>query len=215
MFEQILKELKTKYKNLGLSEEYLKVIAKRLAKTVKEESEIEEAVADLEDEMKFQQSQNDTIRTLKTQVKKFEEGGKQDPPKKEEKKKEDPPKEEEMPAWAKAFKESIETLSGKLENQEKEKINQTNEQKLISKLKELGVNEFFYKSQITGRVFENEEQIIEFANTIKENEDAYKQAVNDTKLKGVEPPKGGIENVKGQVSADVQSFINENFKKDE
>lgn len=68
MFEQILKELKTKYKNLGLSEEYLKVIAKRLAKTVKEESEIEEAVADLEDEMKFQQSQNDAIRTLKTQA---------------------------------------------------------------------------------------------------------------------------------------------------
>lgn len=215
MFEQILKELKTKYKNLGLSDDYLKVIAKRLAKTVKEESEIEEAVADLEDEMKFQQSQNDAIRTLKAQVKKFEEGGKQDPPKKEEGKKEDPPKEEEMPAWAKAFKESIETLSGKLEDQEKEKINQTNEQKLISKLKELGVNEFFYKSQITGKVFENDEQIMEFANAIKENEDAYKQAVNDTKLKGIEPPKGGIENVKGQVSADVQSFINENFKKDE
>lgn len=54
MFEQIFKALKTKYNDLGLGDVFLKVIAKRLAKTVKEESEIEQAVTDLEDEMKFQ-----------------------------------------------------------------------------------------------------------------------------------------------------------------
>ncbi|MDO4764285.1 MAG: hypothetical protein Q4A00_07905 [Flavobacteriaceae bacterium] len=78
MFEPILKELKTKYKDLGLSENYLKVVAKRLARTVKEESEISEAVAEVEDEVKFQQSQDDAVRTLKKKLKDFEEVGKQE-----------------------------------------------------------------------------------------------------------------------------------------
>ena len=40
MFEQILKELKTKYKDLGLSENVLKATAEFLSGAVKEESEI-------------------------------------------------------------------------------------------------------------------------------------------------------------------------------
>lgn len=210
MFEQILAELKTKYKNLGLSENYLKVVARRLTKTVKEENEISDAVAEVEDEMKIQQSQEDAIRTLKTQIKKLEEGGKQDPPKKEEGKKEDPPK-EEIPAWAKTLIESNKALSDKLDNVEKEKIQQTNEQKLISKLKELGVNENFYRLQIVGKTFENDEQISDFANLIKENEDAYLQATNNTRLQNQEPPKFGTNVKENEVSSEVQAFI-ENLK---
>ncbi len=44
MFEKILNELKTKCKHLGLSEKILKVQAKKLAKSVKEENEIESAL---------------------------------------------------------------------------------------------------------------------------------------------------------------------------
>ena len=56
MFEQILKELKTKYKDLGLSENVLKATAEFLGGAVKEESEIESAVAGVEGMLKVQQS---------------------------------------------------------------------------------------------------------------------------------------------------------------
>ena len=70
MFEQILKELKTKYANLGLSEAILKVKANQLAKTVKEESEIENAVIGVEDDLKVIQSINDSFRTKLTELEK-------------------------------------------------------------------------------------------------------------------------------------------------
>lgn len=220
MFEQILTSIKTKYKNLGLSEDYLKVIAKRLVRTVKEESEIEDAVADVEDEMKFQQSQNDAIRTLKTQLKKFEEGEVEKGKKGESKKdNEDKGKKEEsteeIPAWAKSIIDSNKAIQEKLAQNETEKINETNEHKLISKLKELGVNENFYRYQITGKTFENDEQIVEFANRIKENEEAYQQAINNTRLGNVEPPKFGGNVKENEVSPEAQAFINAKMKKDE
>lgn len=219
LLEQILKELKTKYKDLGLGDDYLKVIAKRLAKTVKEESEISDAVADLEDEMKFQQSQNDTLRTLKNQVKKFEEGEKnqevknksQEP--REEKREERSENQEVMPVWAKALIDSNKALSEKLETLEKEKISQSNGQKLISKLKELGVNENFYTLQIEGKTFQNDEEIEAFASAIKEKETSFLQSISNVKLGNVTPPIMGSEAVEGQVSADVQAFVG-TFKKD-
>ena len=45
MKENILKQLKTKYKDLGLSQSALNGVAELLSKTVKEESEIEAAVS--------------------------------------------------------------------------------------------------------------------------------------------------------------------------
>ena len=47
MFEKILSELKTKYKNLGLSETILKVTAETLAKTVEKEEEITKIIVTL------------------------------------------------------------------------------------------------------------------------------------------------------------------------
>ncbi len=210
MFEQIFKALKTKYNDLGLGDVFLKVIAKRLAKTVKEESEIEQAVTDLEDEMKFQQSQNDTLRTLRTQLKTLEEGAKKKeeptpaPPKEE-------PKNDDVPKWAEALINSSKTLEEKLQALEQEKIQVSNKSKLISKLKELGVSEHFYSSQIDGRVFKDEEEINAFAQGLKNNEDAYLQAINYNKLKDVDPPKNGGE-AGEQVSAEVQAFINSKLK---
>lgn len=68
MFEKILSELKTKYKNLGLSETILKVTAETLAKTVEKEEEITDAVAGVEGQMKIYQSFADQNRTLQTEI---------------------------------------------------------------------------------------------------------------------------------------------------
>ena len=216
MFEQILKELKTKYHNLGLKEEYLKVIAKRLAKTVKEESEINDAIAEVEDEMKYQQRQDDVFRSLQTELKKIKESkGNQEPASLKDDEEETEPKDEKMPEWAKTILESNKALSEKIQGFEAEKVNQSNEQKLIAKFKELGVNEHFYQLQMQGKTFQSDEEIETFANSVKNAETGFIQLLNDTKLGGGTPPKKGDDGKDNEVSQDVQSFIKTKFNQDE
>ena len=186
MFEQILKGLKTKYKDLGLSENVLKATAEFLSGAVKEESEIETAVAGVEGMLKVQQSI------------------------------EEPKPNEEMPEWAKKLMEGFTAVSQKVEGFEKDKQNLSNEQKLISKLKELGVNENFYKLQIAGRTFQNDEEIETFANSVKEAEAGFLQQLNDTKLGDVKPPSFGGKDIKAEeISPDVQAYIKQKTQNNE
>ena len=66
--EKILQALKTKYAHLGLKESVLKVIATRLVPTVKDDTEIENAVKSVEDEVKLLQSVADEGRTSLTKA---------------------------------------------------------------------------------------------------------------------------------------------------
>ena len=205
MFEQILKELKTKYKDLGLSENVLKATAEFLGGAVKEESEIESAVAGVGGMLKVQQSMADQNRTYKAKIEELEKSKTAEPTPKEPK--EEPKPNDEMPDWAK---------SQKVEGFEKDKQNLSNEQKLISKLKELGVNENFYKLQIAGRTFQNDEEIETFANSVKDAEAGFLQQLNDTKLGDVNPPSFGGKDIKAEeISPDVQAYIKQKTQNNE
>lgn len=215
MFEQILKELKTKYKDLGLSENVLKATAEFLGGAVKEESEIESAVAGVEGMLKVQQSIADQNRTYKAKIEELEKNKTAEPAPKEPKK-EEPKPNEEMPEWAKKLMEGFTAVSQKVEGFEKDKQNLSNEQKLISKLNELGVNENFYKLQIAGRTFQNDEEIETFANSVKEAEAGFLQQLNDTKLGDVNPPSFGGKDIKAEeISPDVQAYIKQKTKNNE
>ena len=75
MKEQILTALKTKYANLGLSDQVLNSVSELLATSVTEESAIEGAVSGVESLLKAVQGDNDRIRTAaakKNQPKKDE-----------------------------------------------------------------------------------------------------------------------------------------------
>lgn len=215
MFEQILKELKTKYKDLGLSENVLKATAEFLGGAVKEESEIESAVAGVEGMLKVQQSIADQNRTYKAKIEELEKRKTAEPAPKEPKKEESKPS-EEMPEWAKKLMEGFTAVSQKVEGFEKDKQNLSNEQKLISKLNELGVNENFYKLQIAGRTFQNDEEIETFANSVKDAEAGFLQQLNDTKLGDVNPPSFGGKDIKAEeISPDVQAYIKQKTQNNE
>ena len=215
MFEQILKGLKTKYKDLGLSENVLKATAEFLSGAVKEESEIESAVAGVEGILKVQQSIADQNRTYKSKIEELEKSKPAEPAPKEPKK-EEPEPSEEMPEWAKKLMEGFTAVTQKVEGFEKDKQNLSNEQKLISKLKELGVNENFYKLQIAGRTFQNDEEIETFANSVKEAEAGFLQQLNDAKLGDVNPPSFGGKNIKAEeISPDVQAYIKQKTQNNE
>lgn len=210
MFDKILPLLKTKYKDLGLSETILKGIANKLAKSVEKEEDIETAVAGVEDDLKIFQSLADQNRTLASKVAELEKGKAPEPnPTPEPTPNPEPQKqtgEEEVPAWAKAIIDSNKAILEKQNQLDAEKVNKTNAEKLVSKLKELGVNESFYSLHL-GKTFEKEDEIESFANSIKEAEDKYLQDTSNEKLKTKETPLFGQTPKEGEVSPDVQALI--------
>ncbi len=209
MFDKILPLLKTKYKDLGLSETILKVTAESLAKTVEKEEDIETAVAGVEGQMKIYQSFADQNRTLQTEITNLKKAGNSEEKKEEGKKEGEEKKEtggEEVPAWAKAIIDSNKAILEKQNQLEAEKVNKTNAEKLVSKLKELGVNESFYSLHL-GKTFEKDDEIESFANSIKEAEDKYLQDTSNEKLKTKETPLFGQTPKEGEVSPDVQALI--------
>lgn len=217
MIEKIQKELKTKYKDLGLSENVLKVIATKLSKTVNNESEIEQAVAGVEDEMKVYQIFSDQNRTLKHELEKAlkKEETKRQEPNQEPKQEPEQEKEETIPQWAKALIDANKDLANKINHFEEQKTHQSNEAKLLSKLNELGVNENFYKLQIAGKTFQDENEIEAFAISVKEAEDSFMQKISNEKLKTQEPPRFGEGVKEGEVSPEAQAFIKAKFNQNE
>ena len=125
MVDKLLQSLKTKYAHLGLKESVLKVIATRLATTVKDDTEIENTVKSVEEEVKLLQSVADEGRTS---LSKAEEARKklekelEDMRAKSNQNPQNPPtpstepKPDEMPEWAKRLEEVInkqnETIAG-------------------------------------------------------------------------------------------------------
>ncbi|MCW0521911.1 hypothetical protein [Riemerella anatipestifer] len=220
MNKKILELLKTKYKDLGLSESILKVTADRLARTVKEEAEeteITQAIESVESELRIYQSFEDRNRTLLKEVKDLKEkleGAKTKGEASKSEEKSETKKEEGNPE-PNPMLELLKELKGEITALKSEKIQQTNKEKLTAKLQELGVNENFYKLHIDGKTFENDEQINEFANRLKESQDAFTQSINNDLLKNQSNPLFGNRPVEGQVSADVQDYIKTKFNQNQ
>lgn len=211
MDKKIFEELKTKYKNLGLSEGILKVFADKIAKTVKEENEVEDAVNAVEGELKIFQSFADQNRTLQREImelKKEKEGEQVPTPTPTPAPETTEAKGEEIPAWAKAIIESNKALTENLQQLQAEKAQQTTAEKLTSKLKELGVSEYFYQPHIAGKTFENEEEIHAFAQKLKDSQEAYNQSLVNTVLKTQSEPIFGEADKEDGVSLDVQNYVN-------
>ncbi|AIH02956.1 hypothetical protein N4238_08260 [Riemerella anatipestifer] len=213
MNKKILELLKTKYKDLGLSESILKVTADRLARTVKEEAEeteITQAIESVESELRIYQSFEDRNRTLLKEVKDLKEKLEKNEPNPTPNPNPEPKPNEGNPE-PNPMLELLKELKGEITALKSEKIQQTNKEKLTAKLQELGVNENFYKLHIDGKTFENDEQINEFANQLKESQDAFAQSINNDLLKSQANPLFGTQAVEGQVSADVQDYIKTKF----
>lgn len=135
MKEQILTALKTKYANLGLSDQVLNSVSELLATSVTEESAIEGAVSGVESLLKAVQGDNDRIRTAaakKNQPKKDElippQGAEQKP---------EPQQNEQPPEWAAALISTVSTLTKEINSIKGEKITNTRKGVLDELIKDL------------------------------------------------------------------------------
>ena len=218
MVDKLLQSLKTKYAHLGLEESVLKAIATRLANAVKEESEIENAVKGVEEEVKLLQSVADKGRTSLT---KAEEARKKLEKELEEARaKSNPnpltpptePKPDEMPAWAKGLLEAVKKQNETIAAFQAEKQQQTAKERFLNQLKAQGVSEAFYKHHL-GRTFKDDEEMNAFVSELKADEQAFLQAQTNTQLSSLSGSVLGGGKDNNGVSADVQAYINETFKK--
>ena len=209
MFEKILSELKTKYKNLGLSETILKAKAKQIEKAVKTEEEITDAVAAVEEDLAIIQSITDQNRTLAKKIEEIEKGKGANPePNPNPEPQPNPNPTGEVPEWAKGFTESIKTLTESLAAIQKDKAQQTNAQKLQSKLDELKVSKSIQALIPSNLTFENDEAIEAYANEMKVKSDAIAQEFGNAALGGMTKPTLFSATVKeGEVSPEVQAII--------
>ena len=209
MFEKILSELKTKYKNLGLSETILKAKAKQIEKAVKTEEEITDAVAAVEEDLAIIQSITDQNRTLARKVEDFEKkwAGNPEPPT-PPKDEPTPPTGDQEPAWAKALREQMEKQNELITGIQQKEIAQTNAQKLQSKLDELKVSKSIQALIPSNLTFENDEAIEAYANEMKVKSDAIAQEFGNAALGGMTKPTLFSATVKeGEVSPEVQAII--------
>jgi len=209
MFEKILKELKTKYANLGLSETILKAKAKQIEKAVKAEDEIENAVAGVEDDLAIFQSFADQNRTLAKEIADLKKTKGTEEPKTEEPKTEDPKEKPagDVPEWAKALIESNKTLTENLTKIQQKEAQQTTAQQLQAKFTELKIPQSFQKLIPMDKVFATPEEMEAFVNEQKANYDGLAKEFGNTALGQVPKPLFGEAKKEGEVSPDVQAYL--------
>nr|DAJ53036.1 MAG TPA: hypothetical protein [Caudoviricetes sp.] len=221
MVDKLLQLLKTKYAHLGLKESVLKVIATRLATTVKDDTEIENAVKSVEEEVKLLQSVADEGRTS---LSKAEEARKKLEKELEEmraKSNQNPqnpptpstePKPDEVPKWAKSLMEVVNKQNETIAALQAEKQQQSAKERFLNQLKTQGVSEAFYKHHL-GRTFKDDEEMNAFVSELKADEQAFLQTQANAGLSSLSGSVLGAGKDNNGVSADVQAYINETFKK--
>ena len=215
MVDKLLQSLKTKYAHLGLEESVLKAIATRLATAVKEESEIENAVKGVEDEVKLLQSVADKGRTSLTkaeETRKKLEKELEDMRAKSNQNPQNPPtpstepKPDEMPEWAKRLEEVVNKQNETIAAFQAEKQQQSAKERFLNQLKMQGVSETFYKHHL-GRTFKDDEEMNDFVNELKADEQAFLQAQTNAGLSSHSRPiiGGGLK--ENEPSAEVQALF--------
>lgn len=213
--EKILQALKTKYAHLGLEENILKAIATRLAAAVKDDTEIENAVKGVEEEVKLLQSVADKGRTS---LSKAEEARKKLEKELEEARaKSNPnpqnpptpptePKPDEMPAWAKGLLEAVTNQGKAIQAFQEEKQQQTAKERFLNQLKTQGVSEPFYKHHL-GRTFKDDTEMDAFVSELKADEQAFLQTQANTGLSSHSRPITGGGLKENEPSAEVQALF--------
>ena len=212
LMEKILQALKTKYAHLGLEESVLKAIATRLANAVKDDTEIENAVKGVEEEVKLLQSVADKGRTS---LSKAEEARKKLEKELEEARaKSNPnpptpptePKPDEMPEWAKGLLEAVNRQNETIAAFQAEKQKQSAKERFLNQLKTQGVSETFYKHHLE-RTFKDDTEMEAFVNELKADEQAFLQTQANAGLSSHSRPiiGGGLK--ENEPSAEVQALF--------
>lgn len=207
MKEKIVAKFKAKFPAVTLSTKRMDEIADRLSKKVTNEDEIDTKLDEMNELLPFAdiQKSDDQIRDLKSKVKTATT--KQDTTENSNqsgstttKTGEETQTSDDTPAWAKSLIESNQQLSQKLAAMEKEKVQQTIQQKVSGHEKLKGIPTVFFKGR---SLPEKEEDLETFVDGIKADYDTFKQETNNEGLLNGHKPGGGTGGGSNQKTSDM------------
>ena len=189
MKESIISALKTKYSNLGFSDRTFTGVADYLATTVQDETQIETAITGVEPLLKALQGDIDSrvtaaVKKRETELKAAQQ--KQEP--QPQTTAHSQPPSDDVPAWAKAMMQKLETF-------EKKESQAQLMAKLQKKLTDKVPETYLRGRQIN---IETESDIDNIAHTIEADYTAFKQELINQGV-FVENPKSGSSNAKAGV----------------
>lgn len=205
MKDKILQKLKTKYSNLGLSNDVFEAVATQLATFVTEEQNIDNAVAGSEAMLKSFQSYADSrVSTFKTEadknkteaealkVKLAELGNPTNPSKGEP---------DDVKSLLKSFSEEFKTMKDTLSQFASERQQVSLTEKLQTLVKD--IPESYYKPAVFGRTFKDEDEVVKFAEVLKSGYEIHKQDLADKGFEQTKSPENGSGAGEGKEIADL------------
>lgn len=221
MKQLILEGLKKKFE--GIQDSVLNRIAEKQAKTVKTEDEVDAAVEGVTlQQIIDSYSDSRVTEATATAVANYEKkhGLKEGKPAKQDEPEPDPKKgqkkkeagDDDEPAWAKALRETNESLQKEIAAIKGEKAINTRTQKLTSVFDEMGVPNALrstYQKGITKMAFETEEEYDTYIAEIKTELEPIIAELKQKKVIFERPIGGGDKNPKPKVPDEIQARIEE------
>lgn len=194
--EKIKVALKQKYTDTGLGDDVMDGVAEILSHNVKEEAEIDTAVAGCEGLLRTVQGSLDKERNARSSAEKRAKAL-ADEAKQPQKELEQKPKETNAPGGTEAPSELSEmrALITALTKQVTE-LTEANTQKskleqLTTALKEIKVPEAYYKPIISGRTFPEDFDVATYATEVQAGWQAMEKELAEKRFDGVNPPDKG------------------------
>jgi len=185
MKDKIKARLKAKFSGVNLSQKRMDAVADKLAKRLtdeSEESEIDEALDDLNEIYAFSDIAKSDDR-VRTEAKKKT----QDPPKKEDENEEDP--KDEVPLWAKGLLKANEELNAKLATLESGKTLESRKSILEKKLENASEKvKSSYLKQFERMNFTDDEDFNSYVADVETESKELTQEISNNGLKGFGKP---------------------------
>lgn len=203
MKEKLFLALKTKYSNLGLSDETLRGVSAQLENFVKEESGIESAVASSEAILKSIQSESDrrssASKTELEQLRAENEKLKKTEPPKNDPPKTDPPANDIATAIAAAMAPIVAEISGLKDSYGKfsqERTHVSLSEKFTKAMTDKKIPTSFYDMPLSMKQFKDENDVNEFVTAIEGKYGAHKQSLTNEGFSYTAPPEDGNDDKK-------------------
>lgn len=213
MKEKILAALKTKYKNMGLSDKVLEKMAAIIAATITEEADIDNAVSGVEDLLKGFQSDSDkrvtdAVAKAKKDAEAKENNGGAPAKENEPEKKEG----EGIPEWAKGLVETNKALLQEISALKAGKTTETRKSILETKLKDINpkLREKALKD-FSRMQFDTDDEFNAFVDETAKDLGEFSQAEAEKGLSGLGSPMLGAGGKAGEkeISPAMKQIINE------
>ncbi|TXD47345.1 hypothetical protein [Polaribacter sp. IC073] len=213
MKTKIFEALKTKYSNLGFNKDVLEGVAAQLGTFVTKEEDIANVVTGAETMLKsFQSFADGRVNTFKQESDKNKTEAEQLKARLAELEKVEEPKPNvEVPEYMKSVLEKMESMQQTITGFQSSRVSQSLTDNFIAQMSDKKVPESYYKVNLIGREFKDQNQLNEFVEAVAAGHETHQQELTNSGFVNTTPPEGGTPNLEKESEA-LASMISQGTK---